>query len=220
VLLERGFVGQRLPGGVCLLDEAARGEHALPVEQELEGGASVDEECDPEERKPEPAGTPEPGPERVHDRLSEGRQRPAMEISGPSRPRGPCPSPRGRASRCRADRCAAGRPSWPGRPAARAGSSAPARPPPGGAAPPRRAPTPSRRRRPAPPPARSSRRCRGAAGSTPLPRADGPSPGDARVEGASGPRRGVPQLLFDAEELVVLCGALAARDRAGLDLTG
>ena len=44
--------------------------------------------------------------------------------------------------------------------------------------------------------------------------------GRARVEAATGPRRGVAQLLLDAQQLVVLGGALAARQRAGLDLAG
>src|SRR5439155_22298272 len=44
------------------------------------------------------------------------------------------------------------------------------------------------------------------------------SAGDARVEGAPGPRRRVTQLFLDAQELVVLGGTLAARHRAGLDL--
>src|SRR3989475_9065933 len=57
-------------------------------------------------------------------------------------------------------------------------------------------------------------------GSTPLRRGDALSPSDARVEGAPRPRRGVTQLFLDAQELVVLRGPLAARDRAGLDLAG
>src|SRR5207244_8228118 len=98
--------------------------------------------------------------------------------------------------------------------------SARARPPACRAASARRGPIPSRRRRRAPPRARPWRRRRGAAGSTPLRRAEALSPGDARVEGAPRPRRGVTQLFLDAQELVVLRGPLAARDRAGLALAG
>src|SRR5207245_10114986 len=85
-------------------------------------------------------------------------------------------------------------------------------------APARRAPIPSRRTPPGPPPAPPWRWCPGAAGSAPGPRPGGPSPRDAGVEGAPGPRRGVAQLFLDAQQLVVLRGALAAGDRAGLDL--
>ena len=66
VALERGLVGQGGEALVGALDEATRGEHALPVEQELEGRAAVDEQGRPEHREPEPPGAPEPGPERVH----------------------------------------------------------------------------------------------------------------------------------------------------------
>jgi hypothetical protein len=72
VALERGFVGQACEALIGALDEATGGEHALPVEQELEGGAAVDEQGRPEHREPEPPRAPEPGPERVHARLSEG----------------------------------------------------------------------------------------------------------------------------------------------------
>ncbi len=72
VVLERGLVGQRVEGRVRALDEATGGEHALPVEQKLEGGAAVDDERRPEHREPEPPGAPEPGPDRVHAPLSGG----------------------------------------------------------------------------------------------------------------------------------------------------
>src|SRR3989441_12525689 len=98
----------RVEGRVGALDEATGGEHALPVEQKLEGGAAVDDERRPEHREPEPPGAPDPGPDRVHAPLSGGWKNSATGISEPSRPREPSPSPRGRASRCRAGRCAAG----------------------------------------------------------------------------------------------------------------
>ena len=49
VALEGGLVGQRVERRVGVLDEAAGREHALPVDQQLEGGAAVEEHRDEEQ---------------------------------------------------------------------------------------------------------------------------------------------------------------------------